>query len=63
MKKPVNRNVDPNLPVFGIDVAETEALRLLETTAWHFVQEEASEGDLIRALNHVRAVRRGRKQN
>jgi hypothetical protein len=63
MKKPVNRDVGAQLPIFGVDTAEIEALRALENLAWRYVHEDASFGELVSALNSVRAVRRKRKHN
>lgn len=63
MKKPVNRDVGAHLPVFGVDTAEIEALRMLENVAWQYVHEDASFGELVTALNNIRIIRRKRKPN
>jgi len=62
VKPPVNRNVG-ELPIFGVDSQETEALRNLEKIVWMYIHEETALGDLIVAANAVRSIRRKRKSN
>lgn len=62
MKPPVKRDVG-DLPIFGVDSQEIEALRGLERVVWMYIHEDASLGDLILAANSVSQVRRKRKSN
>lgn len=62
-KRPVNRNIGDETPIFGIDVQEIEVLRNLERIVWMYINEDASMENLVTAANDVRLSRRKRKAN
>ena len=63
MRKPVKREIGDHEPIFGNDLQEVEALRVLEKYVWWYAQEECSFGELIGAANAVRAIRRNKRKN
>ena len=61
--KRIVKDIEPQLPIFGNDTAEVEALRTLAKTVGFYLAETVDVAELDAAFHHYQKVKRSKRVN